>query len=103
MSFPFYRQMDGMDCGPACLCMIAKFYGKKYSVPEIRDKASITRVGVSLLGLSDAAENIGLRATAVKVSFDYFINNIPLPCIIHWEQNHFVVVYKIKKTFLKKG
>lgn len=102
MSFPFYRQIDGMDCGPACLCMISKYYGKEYSIKRIRENANITRIGVSLLGLSDAAESIGLRATAVKVSFDYFIKNIKLPCIIHWGQDHFVVLYKFKRSIFNR-
>ncbi|MDR1553043.1 MAG: peptidase domain-containing ABC transporter [Prevotellaceae bacterium] len=97
MSFPFYRQLDGMDCGPACLRMIAKYYGKQYSIQDLREKSCITRVGVSLLGVSEAAEKIGLRATALRPSFEYFVEQAKLPCVVHWNQNHFVVVYKIEK------
>lgn len=102
MKFHFCRQLDGMDCGPACLCMIAKHYGANYSIQELRDIACITRVGVSLLGISEASEKIGLRATAVQVSLEYFVNNAKTPCIVHWNQQHFVVVYKIKKSFSAK-
>jgi ATP-binding cassette subfamily B protein len=73
MSFPFYRQLDGMDCGHACLQMIAKYYGKQFSIQDLREKSCITRVGVSLLGISDAAEKIGLRTTALRPAFDYFV------------------------------
>ncbi|MDO4950508.1 MAG: peptidase domain-containing ABC transporter [Bacteroidales bacterium] len=94
--FHFYRQLDNMDCGPTCLKMIAAHYGKKIAVQRLREDSSITRVGGSFLGLSDAADKIGLRATASMPTFDYFCKNIKLPCIVHWNQNHFVVVYKIK-------
>jgi ATP-binding cassette subfamily B protein len=98
MSFQFYRQLDGMDCGPACLQMIAKHYGKQFSIQDLREKSCITRVGVSLLGLSDAAEKIGLRATALRPTFDYFVEQAKLPCVVHWNQNHFIVIYKIEKN-----
>ena len=103
MKFPFYRQLDGMDCGPACLRMIAKFYGKQFSTQELREKSCITRVGVSLLGLSEAAEKIGLRTTALRPSFDFFVEQAKLPCVVHWNQNHFIVVYKIEKLKKPKG
>jgi len=95
--FPFYKQLDAMDCGPSCLRMITKFYGKTYSVQTLRDKSFITRQGVSLLGISDAAEAIGMRTTGVRITFDQLKKQAILPCIVHWKQNHFVVVYKIKK------
>lgn len=92
-------QYDSMDCGPACLSMIARYYGKKISLHSLREKSLINRQGVSLLGLSDAAESIGFRTTAVRIGFDD-LKKIHLPCIIHWDQNHFVVLDKIKS---KKG
>jgi len=88
-------QYDSMDCGPACLSMIAKYYGKDISLHTLREKSLINRQGVSLLGLSEAAESIGFRTTAVRIGFDD-LKKISLPCIIHWEQNHFVVLEKIK-------
>lgn len=88
-------QYDSMDCGPACLSMIASYYGKKISLHSLREKSLINRQGVSLLGLSDAAESIGFRTTAVRIGFDD-LKKIPLPCIVHWEQNHFVVIDNIK-------
>ncbi len=93
-----------MDCGPTCLRMVAKFHGKSYSLPFLREKCYIDRAGVSLKGISEAAELIGLRTMAVKVPLydpnkdDAVLSNAPLPCIVHWNQNHFVVVYKITKN-----
>ncbi|MDD5569532.1 MAG: peptidase domain-containing ABC transporter [Bacteroidales bacterium] len=97
-NFPFYTQLDSMDCGPSCLRMIAKHYGKTYTLQNLRDKSFITREGVSLLGISDAAEAIGFRTMGVKISFEKLAKEAPLPCIVHWNQNHFVVVYKIHKN-----
>ena len=95
--FPHYQQHDAMDCGPACLRMIAKHYGKNYTLQTLRDRSYITREGVSMLGISDAAESIGFRTMGVRISWEQLIDEAPMPCIAHWKQNHFVVVYKIKK------
>lgn len=97
ISFPHYTQYDAMDCGPACLRMIAKFFGKEYSLEFLREKSFITREGVSLLGISDAAEAIGFKTLGVRISLEQLENDMPLPCILHWNQNHFVVCYKIDK------
>jgi ATP-binding cassette subfamily B protein len=98
MGFPFYKQFDEMDCGPACLQMIAKHYGRYYYLQELRNKAFVTREGVSLLGISDAAESIGFRTLAIKIPLKKIEDEVPLPCIIHWYQRHFIVVYKIRKN-----
>jgi ATP-binding cassette subfamily B protein len=95
--FPTYAQLDAMDCGPTCLRIIAKHYGKNYSLQTLRDKCHISREGVSLLGISEAAEEIGFRTVGVKISFRQLCDEVPLPCIVHWNQNHFIVVYKIEK------
>jgi len=95
--FQHYTQLDAMDCGPICLRMVAKHYGKSYSLQTLRDRSFITREGVSLLGTSDAAESIGFRTMGVKISFEQLIEETPLPFIAHWKQSHFVVVYKIDK------
>src|SRR3989339_262004 len=97
MKFPFYKQLDAMDCGPTCLRMVAEFYGKKYSLQNLREKSFITRAGVSMLGISDAAEAIGFRTMGVKASLAKMAEEQPVPFIAHWRQNHFVVVYKITK------
>ena len=98
MSFPFLRQPDAMDCGPACLKMIAGYYNKNYSLGFLREKCHITREGVSFLGLSDAAGSLGFRTIGVKIPFSMLSENVPLPCIVHWRQKHFIVVYKIRKN-----
>jgi ATP-binding cassette subfamily B protein len=95
--FPNDRQLDIMDCGPACLKMIAKFYGKFYSLSSLREKCNITKDGVSFLDLTHAAEEIGLRTLAVRCSIDDLCFKVPLPAIIHWEKKHFVVLYKVSE------
>ncbi len=97
MQFPFFKQYDSMDCGPTCLRMIAKYYGKNYSLQYIRDRSYITREGVSLLGISDAAENIGFRTKGYRLTWKELRDEVPFPCIVHWKQSHFVVVYAINK------
>lgn len=96
-SFPHYLQLDAMDCGPTCLRMIAKFYGKAYSLQTLRAHSFITREGVSMLGISDAAESIGFRTMGVRITLEQLREEMPLPCILHWKQNHFVVCHAIKK------
>jgi len=96
--FPFYKQYDIMDCGPTCLRMIAKYYGKHYTLQYLREKSRIDREGVSLLGISDAAETIGMHSLGAKIDFQTLVEEAPLPCIAHWQQRHFVVVRKIKKN-----
>lgn len=95
-SFPNDRQLDMMDCGPACLKMIAKFYGKFYSLQFLRDKCGVTKEGVSFLDLSHAAESLGIRTLSFKCSIEDLISKVPMPVIIHWNNSHFVVVYDIK-------
>lgn len=94
--FPHYSQLDAMDCGPTCLRIIAKYYGRSYSLQTLRNKSYITREGVSMLGISDAAESIGFRTQGVKITMEQMVSEVPLPCVIHWNQNHFVVCYAIK-------
>lgn len=99
INFPHYFQHDAMDCGPTCLRMVAAHYGRVYSLENLREKSLITREGTSMLGVSEAAENIGFRTTGVKVNYNE-LKTAPLPCIVHWNQVHFVVVYDIVE---KKG
>lgn len=99
-TFPHYKQLDAMDCGPTSLRIVARFYGKNYSLQNLRERCHISREGVSLLGISDAAESIGFRTAGVKISWPQLRDEMPLPCIVHWHQRHFVVVYGIRK---KKG
>lgn len=96
-AFPFYKQLDSMDCGPTCLQMISKFYGKFFLLDNLREKCRIDREGVSLQGISDAAESLGFHTLPATIPFENFISDAPLPLIAHWHQNHFVVVFKVSK------
>ena len=93
--FSVTKQLDARDCGPACLHMVSRHHGRQHNLAVLREYCHITREGVSLLGISDAAEKIGFRTMGVKISYDKLANEVPLPCIAHWKQRHFVVVYEI--------
>jgi len=86
-----------MDCGPSCLAMIAQYYGLQPDIEAIRRTCALSKDGVSLWGISKAAESIGFKTVGGRFSLDTLILEVPLPCIVHWDQNHFVVVYKVKK------
>ena len=86
-----------MDCGPACLTMIAAHYGRHYTLDHLREQCFIGREGVSLLGISKAAEQIGFRTVGGRLTFDKLAEKALLPCVVHWNQEHFVVVYAIQK------
>jgi ATP-binding cassette, subfamily B, bacterial len=90
--FPAYRQLDSMDCGTTCLRMICKYFGKEYSRDQLNSMSSLSREGSSLLGLSNAAEKIGFRTTAARISFEQLDEDISLPCILYWNNSHFVVL-----------
>ena len=90
-----------MDCGPACLSMISEHYGKRYTLEYLRENCFIGHDGVSLLGISRAAEKIGFHTVGGRLTFDRLAEKAPLPCIVHWNQEHFVVVYGIRKN--RKG
>ena len=96
--FPFEYQLDSKDCGPACLKIIARYYGKYYSLQHLRDLCGITREGVSFLDLSYGAEKIGLHTLAIRTDTANLQSKVPLPCIIHWKNSHFIVVWKISRT-----
>ena len=99
LNFPHEYQLDAKDCGPSCVKIIAKYYGRFYSLPYLRDLCGITREGVSFLDISDACEIIGLRTKCIKIDLAT-LQAIPLPCIIHWRDSHFIVVYKITKKLV---
>ncbi|MCX2432964.1 peptidase domain-containing ABC transporter [Pedobacter sp. GR22-10] len=90
--FPIFIQLDKMDCGPTCLRMIAKFYGKHFSLQTLRQSSHITREGVSLKGISEAATKIGFRTLGAKLTFEQLDKDASLPCILYWNQKHFVVL-----------
>ena len=98
--FPFYKQHDEMDCGAACLRMIARHYGRFYSLEYIRELSYVDKLGVSLTSISDAAEQLGFQTLGAKVSFKQLAEDLPLPAIVHWKQRHFVVVYKVSNKYV---
>ncbi len=98
-SFPFYQQLNQMDCGPTCLRMVAKHYGKNISLNTLRNETQIGKDGVNLLGISEAAEKIGFRTRGIKISFEELMKGVPKPVILHWQQNHFVIAHP--KSFSK--
>ncbi len=100
-AFPFYKQIEQMDCLPTCLRMVAAHHGRHYSSDFLRRKCYVGRSGASLAGISDAAEAIGLRTLAARVSLETLIAEAPLPCIVHWKQKHFVVVYATSKRTIQ--
>ena len=100
MKFPFSHQLGARDCGPACLKMLAEYYGQSYAIDFLRDRCHITKVGVSLLGISECAEAIGFHSIGVKMELEQLkeiVHDQNAPAILHWNENHFVVVYKTPK------
>jgi ATP-binding cassette subfamily B protein len=95
--FKLYKQLDSVDCGPSCIRMIANYYGKNVPINFLRDKSRFSKIGVSLNGISEAAESIGFKTLAVRLTTERLVNEAPLPCILHWQQKHFVVLYNVKK------
>ena len=92
--FPFFKQLDAMDCGPTCIKMIAKYYGKSFSLQSLKNISGIGKDGLSVLGINDAAEKIGFRTRGAKLTFEQLINEAVLPCVAYFGQDHFVVVTK---------
>lgn len=101
--FPNFKQLDKMDCGPTCLKIIARYYGRSLELHLLREYCYANRTGVSMLGINDAAERINFRCTGVKSTFEKFATETVLPCIVHWREDHFIVVYKIKVKKNKAG
>lgn len=97
----FFSQYDLMDCGPACLAMVASYYGKNYGLRYLRERCFLTRDGVSLLGIIEASKKIGFSVVPGKLQVND-IDSKDLPCILHWNKNHFVVLHKISRNFLTK-
>src|SRR5690606_13014969 len=90
--FPSYRQLESMDCGPTCLRMILKYYGKDFSLDYLKEQVPFSRSGVSLAGLIDAAQALHFETMAVRMPAAEFLAKAPGPCILHWGKNHFVVL-----------
>ena len=94
--FPSYKQLDTKDCGATCLKIVAKYYGKTISLNQLRQSSETTRLGINLQFLATAAESINLKSLPAKINFQQ-LKEVPLPCILHWNKDHFVVLYKINK------
>jgi len=94
MGFPHFHQLEAKDCGPTCLRIIAKAYGKKYSLAELKDACMVTKQGVSLQDLINGAEKLGMDSLSVKVPLQN-VAELPLPAILYWRQEHYVVLYKV--------
>ena len=98
MRLKFTRQFDQMDCGPSCIRMVASAYGKDYPLSYLRTLAHLTREGVSVAGIRDALKEIGMESATFQMTLEQLEDKCPLPAILHWEQNHFVVLYKITRN-----
>ncbi len=100
--FPTYRQHDAMDCGPACIKIVAQWYGKALLLEQLRSLCGTTRSGTSMFGLSKAAEQVGFTTDAVQLNIGDLIELNMFPCIVYWQQKHYVVVYKAtqKKVYV---
>ncbi|MGO4294431.1 peptidase domain-containing ABC transporter [Chitinophaga sp. RAB17] len=100
--FPHERQRHSMDCGATCLRIIARYYGRRLPLKQLRESSDTSRDGASLKGLTRAAEENGFRTMAARINFEKLKDEAPLPLILHWQQHHFVVVYKVtsKKVYI---
>ena len=100
--FPIYLQQDAQDCGISCLRMICKFYGKTYSAEHLKSIIIPRADGISLLEISEGAEQLGFKSFAARITFDQLKEKVPLPCMVHWDKNHNVVVYKINNIVIPR-
>lgn len=104
MNFPFYHQLGLKDCGPACIKMIAQYFGRSYNIDYLREKSHIIKTGVSMLGISEAAEAIGFKTIGVKIDVEKLKEVAQShPAILHWDKNHFVVLYDYKRKWFGKN
>lgn len=99
----FSRQFDQMDCGPACVRMVASYYGKDYPLSYLRSLAHLTREGVSVAGIRDSLTAIGMNSATFEMSLEQLYTDCPLPAILYWDQNHFVVLEKLKGQSAQKA
>ena len=98
--FPNYRQLDQMDCGPTCVKIIAKHYGKEYSLDYLRQISNLRTGGVSLAGISEALDAIGFDTVGIRADFVELVKDVPLPVIAHWENKHFIVIHRTTKNYI---
>jgi ATP-binding cassette, subfamily B, bacterial len=100
-TFPFYKQHDAMDCGATCLRMVARYHGRFYSLEHLRELTFIGKDGVALIDIADAAEKIGMNTLAAKIGWDRLREGLPLPMIVHWRQEHYIVVYEVGNDYVR--
>lgn len=98
--FPWIKQLYSKDCGPTCLAIVAKYYGKLIPVEQFRRVSDNSKAGTNLVGLSDAAEEVGFKTLSIRIPFDKLKESVPLPCIVYWKKYHFVVVHKINAKYV---
>lgn len=101
--YPFFRQLDTMDCGPTCLKMVAAYYGKQLSLNYLRELSDVRSQGTSISGLTYASEKLGFKTLAAELSQEILLEKAPLPCILHWDHNHFVVLWHLTETHAYVG
>ena len=99
-NFPGYRQLDQMDCGPTCLKILAEFFGRKFQLDYLREISFLKKGGASLAGLAGALEEMGIESVGITANMEELINDVPLPAIAHWNNNHFIVVYKANRKVI---
>jgi ATP-binding cassette, subfamily B, bacterial len=97
--YPFYKQPDAMDCGPVCLKMVAAYHGKNLSMPYLRKLCGIGKQGTTLRDLNDAADQLSFKTFAAELPF-HKLENVPLPCILHWQKEHYVVLYEVNDQYV---
>ena len=97
-TFPFYKQVDRFDCGPACLKMISKYYGRNFSPEHLRDVCNITPDGITIKSLMNGAEALGFKVVPASIKYEVLAEQAPLPCIVYWRDRHFLVVYRVEKN-----
>jgi len=101
--YPFFRQLDTTDCGPTCLKMITAYYGKELSLNHLRELCDVHSQGTSVSGIIHAAEKTGFKTLAAELSFEILLEKAPLPCILHWDHNHFVVLWHLSEKYAYVG
>lgn len=97
--FPFYKQPDAMDCGPVCLKIITEYYGKIFPVAYFRKLCSIGKQGTTMASMIEAAGLLGFKTLAAELPYEQLVSKAPLPCILHWEKEHYVVLYRITDKY----
>lgn len=97
--FPFYKQPDAMDCGPVCLKIVTEYYGKTFPLAHFRKLCSIGKQGTTMANMIAASKSLGFKTLAAELPYLQLRNKVPLPCILHWEKEHYVVLYRMTDKY----